>query len=279
MTKLGLIAGGGGLPHALARACQTSGRPYFVIRLKGIADGDWSGHPGADVGLAELGKCFDTLRANACEAVCFAGMVKRPDFRALKPDLRGMRALPGFVAAATKGDDALLRQVLGEFEKEGFVVEGADAAACDITLPLGVLGTRSPNASHQADIALAVKTAIAMGALDIGQAAAVAGGLVLAVEAQEGTDLMLARCASLPDAVRGTAEARLGVLIKWPKPRQDERVDLPVIGVHTIDGAAKAGLAGVIGRAGGALLVDREAVVARADALGLFVVGLPSETE
>ena len=275
MRKLGLIAGGGGLPHSLAETCRVSGRAYFVIRLKGIADGDWTNHPGADVGLAELGKCFNTLKASGCEAVCFAGMVKRPDFRALKPDLRGLRAMPAIAAAATKGDDALLRRLLAEFEKEGFVVEGADAVASGITLPLGFLGQHAPDETHRGDIDLAIRTAIAMGALDIGQAAAVAGGMVLAVEAQEGTDLMLARCAALPATLRGTPEARSGVLIKWPKPGQDQRVDLPVIGVNTIEGAAAAGLAGVVGQAGGALLVDRDAVAARADQLGLFVIGLP----
>ena len=279
MLKIGVIAGGGGLPHELANACRRADRAYFIIRLKGIVDGDWSGHPGADVGLAELGKCFDTLRANGCEAVCFAGMVKRPDFRALKPDLRGLRALPGLIAAAGKGDDALLRHLLGEFEKEGFVIEGADTVAHDMTLPIAALGEHAPGAQHQADIALAVRTVIAMGAIDIGQAAAVAGGVVLAVEAQEGTDLMLARCAALPPTIRGSAQARLGVVIKWPKPGQDRRVDLPVIGVHTINAAAAAGLAGVVGRAGGALLVDRRAVAAQADSLGLFVIGLPNEGE
>jgi len=117
-----------------------------------------------------------------------------------------------------------------------------------------------------------------MGALDIGQAAAVAGGVVLAVEAQEGTDAMLARCADLPAALRGTHDARLGVLIKWPKPIQDRRVDLPVIGVKTIEGAAAAGLAGVVGQAGGALVVDKPAVIAAADRLGLFLIGLPAGT-
>lgn len=275
MRKLGLIAGGGSLPHEVADACRASTRPYFVIRLKSIADGDWSGHPGLDVGLAELGRCFDTLKHEGCEAVCFAGMVKRPDFRALKPDRRGLVALPRLLHAATRGDDAILRQVLAEFEKEGFIVEGADAAAAGMRLTEGPLGVHAPGPDHQADIDLAVRTVLAMGALDIGQAAVVAGGTVLAVEAQEGTDAMLARCAGLPATLRGAPGARIGVLVKWPKPTQDQRVDLPVIGVSTIEGVAAAGLAGVVGCAGGALLVDRHAVTARADALGLFIVGLP----
>jgi UDP-2,3-diacylglucosamine hydrolase len=113
-----------------------------------------------------------------------------------------------------------------------------------------------------------------LGRLDIGQGAVVVDGLVLAVEAQEGTDAMLARCALLPEALRGVPGARRGVLVKWPKPIQERRVDLPTIGVRTIENAAAAGLAGVAGEAGGVLVLDREAVIAAADRLGLFVAGL-----
>jgi DUF1009 family protein len=96
---------------------------------------------------------------------------------------------------------------------------------------------------------------------------------VLALEAAEGTDAMLARVAALPMAVRGEAGARRGVLVKCAKPIQDRRIDLPTIGVDTLEAAAKAGLSGLAVEAGGALIVDRAAVVARADALGMFVVG------
>jgi len=117
----------------------------------------------------------------------------------------------------------------------------------------------------------------AVGRLDIGQAAVSARGLILAVEAQEGTDAMLRRCADLPAALRGTAQAPVGVLAKAPKPNQDRRIDLPTIGVATLIAAARAGLAGVVGEAGALLVVDREAVIRTADELGLFVVGLPPE--
>lgn len=277
MRKLGLIAGGGTLPITLAEHCRMAGRPYFVIRLRSFAEKALEAHPGAEAGIAELGRVFDLLKREGCQAVCMAGIVKRPDFSALKPDFRGIRMLPGAVAAARKGDDALLRFLLSEFEQEGFAIEGADAVAGDLTLSAGPLGRFNLGPEHQADAALAVKVAEVMGALDVGQAVAVAGGLVLAVEAQEGTDAMLERCGALPAAIRGSAEARLGVLVKWPKPIQDRRVDLPVVGVKTIEGAALAGLAGVVVQAGSALVLDKAAVTAAADALGLFVVGLPSE--
>ncbi len=274
MRKLGLIAGGGDLPVALAEHCRDAGRPFFVIRLRGFAGPGMAEFPGAEVGVAELGRVFDTLRRTGCEAVCLAGVVDRPDFSALKPDLRGLKSLPGAIAAARKGDDALLRFLLGEFEREGFAVEGADAVFADLTLAAGALGEVRPGAEHQADIALALQVVETLGELDIGQAAAVAGGVVLAVEAQEGTDAMLARCRDLPEALKGAPGARLGVLIKWPKRIQDRRVDLPVVGVATVEGAAAAGLAGIVVQADGALAIDKPAVRRAADRLGLFVVGL-----
>ena len=268
MKKLGLIAGAGGLPAEIADHCRKAGRPYFVIRLRGIADDATLGHPSEEIGIAELGKCFKVLRREGCEAVCFAGLVARPDFGALKPDMRGVAALPGIVAAARHGDDALLRRVLEEFAKEGFAIEGVHEAVGAMTLPLGLLG------KHRADIERALEVAREIGRLDVGQGAVVCNGLVLAVEAQEGTDAMLRRVADLPVALRGVPGAFKGVIAKAPKPIQELRVDLPTIGVATIRGAAKAGLAGVVGEAGRLLIVDREAVIAAADEFGLFVLGV-----
>ena len=273
-VKLGLIAGGGELPVALAEQCTAVGRALFVVRLRGFADTELQRFPGAEIGMAELGRLFDTLKREGCGAVCLAGQVKRPDFAALKPDLRGMRSLPAAVAAARRGDDALLRFLVAEFEREGFAVEGADQVHAGLTLPDGPLGRHAPAPEHRGDLEQALAVAKAIGALDVGQAAAVAGGVVLAVEAQEGTDALLARCAALPAELRGTADARRGVLVKWPKPIQERRVDLPTLGLATIEGAAAAGLAGVAGQAGGLLVLQREAVIEAADRLGLFVVGL-----
>lgn len=279
MRKLGLVAGGGGLPAEIAERCRRTGRPYFVVRLKGFADEATRAHPSVDIGIAELGKVFKALRAEHCEAVCFAGTVARPDFGKLKPDLRGMAALPSIIAAARKGDDALLRAVLDEFRKEGFAIEGAHEAAESMTLPLGILGKVSPGDAHGEDIQRALVAARAIGRLDIGQGAVVCHGLVLAVEAQEGTDAMLSRVRGLPEAVRGAPGRTAGVLAKAPKPIQSTDVDLPTIGVTTVRGAAQAGLAGIVGEAGRLLVVDREETVALADDLGLFILGVEAKDE
>jgi DUF1009 family protein len=279
VRKLGLIAGGGGLPAEIAERCRRTGRPYFVVRLRGFADDATLNHPHLDIGFGELGKVFKTLHEKHCPVVCFAGTVARPDFGKLKPDLRGLAAMPRIAAAARKGDDGLLRAVMDEFRKEGFDIEGAHDAARSMTLPLGLLGRCGPDESHGEDIQRALVAARAIGRLDIGQGAVVCNGLVLAVEAQEGTDAMLHRVRGLPEAVRGVPGHARGVLAKAPKPIQSTDVDMPTIGAATVRGAAQAGLAGIVGEAGRLLVVDREETAALADDLGLFILGVEAREE
>ncbi|WP_372707266.1 LpxI family protein [Brevundimonas sp.] len=273
MSKLGLIAGGGALPISVAARCEAEGRPVFLVRLNGFADPHLARYPGIDVGLAEIGKILSALEKAGCGAVTFAGTVSRPDFKTLKPDLKGAILLPGIIKAATQGDDALLRKILSVFEDEGYAIEGADDILGGETLPSGALGAVQPTEYQLCDLRKALHIAEKAGELDIGQGAVVCDGLVLAVEAQEGTDAMLARVAGLPGDLRGTATARMGALGKAPKPIQDLRVDMPVMGERTVEMAAAAGLAGVGGIAGKLILIDRGAVIEAANRLGLYVWG------
>ncbi|MFJ6023816.1 LpxI family protein [Brevundimonas sp. NPDC092305] len=271
--KLGLIAGGGALPLSVAARCEAEGRPVFVIRLAGFADPHLAHYPGLDAGMAEIGKILSAMKKAGCQAVCLAGTVSRPDFKTLKPDFKGATVLPGLIKAATQGDDALLRKILSLFEAEGFAVEGADDILGGETLPAGPLGRIRPTEEQLVDLRKALHVAEKSGELDIGQGAVVCDGLVLAVEAQEGTDAMLMRVAGLPGDLRGSATARKGALGKAPKPIQDLRVDMPVMGARTIEMAAAAGLAGVGGMAGKLIVIDRSALIEAADRLGLFVWG------
>ncbi|HSM94663.1 MAG TPA: UDP-2,3-diacylglucosamine diphosphatase LpxI [Rhizomicrobium sp.] len=271
MATLGIIAGGGELPVAIAESVRQAGRDVFVLALSG-ADESLSRFPREAAGIGELGKSLSLLKKHDCEDVTFAGRVSRPEWSDLKLDARGALALPKVVAAALKGDDALMRTMLGIFEKEGFRVIGTAEAAPDLIATAGVYGKHKPDAQAQADIAQAREVVRRMGELDIGQAAAVAEGLVLAVEAAEGTDAMLERLTQLPRNLRGTPQKRRGVLVKAPKPAQERRVDLPVIGLRTVELASAAGLAGIAVEAGGALLMRRSKIVEAADGLGLFVM-------
>lgn len=272
--RLGLIAGGGELPRKLADHARAAGRPVYILGIDGFADPALvAEHDGAMVSIGEVGRHIDMLKTAGCEQVALAGIVARPEFARLKLDMKGALLLPKVIAAAGKGDDALLRVVLGAFEDAGFEVVGADDVLADLLMPPGALGRIAPDADNWADIRRAARVAFVAGELDIGQGAVACGGLILAVEAQEGTDRMLERCALLPAAIRGTASARRGVLVKRPKPIQERRIDLPTLGIETVRLATAAGLAGIAAEAGGALLIDRVETVAEADRSGLFIYG------
>jgi DUF1009 family protein len=264
MLKLGLIAGGGGLPLALARHCVAARRALYILRLAGFASAELDAFPGETRPILDIDGGLAALRREGCEAVCFAGTVERPDFESADA-----AALPETIIAAKGGDDALLSAVIARFQAAGFSVEGAHEVMDGLTLGAGPLGRLSPAREDAADIDRALLVARTIGALDVGQGAVCRDGSVLAVEAREGTDAMLRRVRDFP---RGVGPP--GVLAKASKPGQDLRVDLPTIGPTTVELAAAAGLAGIVGEAGRVLVVDRAETIRRADDLGLFVTGV-----
>jgi DUF1009 family protein len=271
MTALGIIAGGGDLPVAVAESAQEAGRPVFVVALRGSADDSIARFPHEWAGIGEVGKTLKLLRAHDCKDVILVGRVARPRFGDIKVDAKGLMLLPKVISAARQGDDALLRTLVSSFEDEGFRTVGVADAAPGLLAREGVLGRVQPSAEVAPDIALAVKVVRTLGSLDIGQAAAVCDGLVLAVEAAEGTDAMIARAAGLPGAIRGTPTNRRGVLVKALKPAQDGKTDLPVIGVATVRNVAAAGLAGIAIEAGRSLVINRQGIIEAADKAGIFV--------
>ena len=274
--KIGLIAGGGDLPKAVIQAAREAHYEIFVAALNGAVSREQFDVPAKAFGIAEFGKMTRAFRKQKCTHVCFAGNVKRPDFKKLKPDFKGLRKLPGAIRAARDGDDSLLKYVVETFEKDGFEILSPQEICKDLLMPEGHLGAVRLTSQHRDDTEKACKIAQAIGGLDIGQGAVVCNGLVLAVEAQEGTDAMLERVQALSEGIRGTLYERAGVLAKMLKPGQEDRVDLPTIGVSTVERVDKAGLAGIAVEAGRCFVMDKPNVIAAADAAGLFIVGIPS---
>ena len=274
MSALGIIAGGGELPRAVAQSARQSGRDVFVVGLRGVADPEIADFPHDWISLGEAGRLFRLLRSHGCADVLFAGRVARPKLAELKTDAKGLLLLPRVVAAARSGDDALLRALMEILKGEGFRAVGVADAAPGLLTPEGVLGTHKPDSEQEKDIALGFRVVRRLGRLDVGQSAVVCAGLVLAVEAAEGTDAMIARVSDLPQTIRGTGDRPRGVLVKALKPTQDGNTDLPVIGVATVENARRVHLAGIAVEAARSLIVDRSAVVATANAAGLFLVGI-----
>jgi len=275
LTVLGLIAGGGALPRAVAEAVRATGRPIFVVPLVGSVTEDWVREfPHTFLSPGEPGRIIKALKEAGAGDVLLAGRVDRPKFSEMKLDAKGVMLLPKAIAAAKKGDDALLRFIVGICEDEGLNAVSVAEAAPALVAGEGPLGRVMPDAEHTADITQALRIVHALGALDVGQAAVVCEGLALSVEAAEGTDAMLARVGTLRESLRGTPERKRGVLVKALKPTQDAKTDMPVVGIQTVQNAAAVYLAGIAVEAGSALILDKQAVAAEADRLGLFVTGI-----
>jgi hypothetical protein len=270
--KLGIIAGGGDLPRRVIEACRSRGRPYFVLGFEGQTPAETlEGSPHAIVRLGAAGKALKLLKQEEVEEVVLAGPVRRPSLAELRPDLWTARFLAR-VGTKALGDDGILALIVRELEqKEGLRVVGADDLLPDVKADEGVLGAVRPDEQAESDIGRGFTAARALCALDVGQAVVVQQGLVLAVEAIEGTDAMLARAATL------RREGPGGVLVKVGGLKRESRVDLPAVGVATVEAVAAAGLRGIAVEAGHALIIDRAAVVRAADDAGLFLLGVPSQ--
>jgi DUF1009 family protein len=267
MSRLGIIAGGGALPKQLIEACKRDNRAFFVLGLKGQTDAAIM--PGNPHGWSKLGAtnhAIELLKENGVTEVVMAGSVRRPTLTELKPDFRTLQVFARLGARAL-GDDALLGAVAGELEKDGLKVIGAHQIEPALLTPEGVLGSVVPTTENKADMDFGITVTRALGQLDVGQGAVVQQGIVLGIEAVEGTDALLERCKKLRRKGRG------GVLVKSCKPQQDQRFDLPTMGLRTVRKAFEAGLTGIAIEAGNSLLLDRAAVADAADRLGLFIIG------
>jgi DUF1009 family protein len=265
---LGILAGGGTLPRRVAEAAAAQGRPVFIVAFTGQFDpATVAGFPHISLRIGEAGRILAEMRKAGVVDLVMAGGVRRPTISELGLDWRGVK-LFAKIGAAALGDNGLLAAIGRELEQEGFRLVGAKDILTDGIAAVGLLGLHRPDEQAEADIAHGVTVARTLGVLDIGQAVVVQQGLVLGVEAIEGTDALIQRVGPLRRDGPG------GVLVKVAKPQQDRRIDLPTIGPATIAQAAAAGLRGIAIEAGGAIILDKAATAAAADEAGLFLLGL-----
>jgi len=276
-SPIGLIAGGGVVPFAVADSLIARGINPILFALKGACDPvrvarfrhHW-------ISLGQFGRAAKLFRAEGCRDLVFIGTLARPALSELRLDWGTIRMIGRLGAAFRGGDDHLLSGIGRIFEQDGFRMVGIKDVAPDLLMPEGCLTLKSPNENAVADIARGREVLRALSPFDIGQAAVVIDGHVVGVEDIEGTDGLLARIAHLRGEGRIRAKPARGVLVKAPKSGQDLRFDLPTIGPRTIEGAVKAGLAGVAIVAGNTIVVEPQTMIEAADAAGLFVTGLPA---
>ena len=270
--KLGIIAGGGNAPRFLIEACQKLGRDFYIVCLEGQADkGLGEGLPHTWLPLGAASKLKALAEQQAIKEIVMIGRVRRPSLLEIKPDMLALKVLTK-IGINALGDDALLRSIGKAMEEEaGLRVIGVQDVFTDLLTPEGVLGKISPDDDAQKDTKRGVAVAKALGTLDIGQSVIVQQGIVLGVEAIEGTDALIARSATL------RREGTGGILVKIAKPQQDNRYDLPTIGPDTIVAVGKAGLRGIALEAKRSLLLEREKTIELADKAGIFILGLNTD--
>ena len=270
---LAIICGGGTLPFAVADAVTKYGRRVVLFAIRGWADPKRVvDYPHYWAALGQFGAFCRLARREGCQDVVLIGSMMRPAIWQIRPDLKTLRLLPRIFGIFRGGDDYLLKGVAAIFEEHGFRLLGAHAVAPEILMPEGALGRERPTERDNADIAKGFAFLTAASPFDVGQAVVVADARVLAIEAAEGTDSMLERIAQLRQT--GRIASGRGVLVKAAKRNQDRRLDLPSIGPQTVEGAARAGLAGIAVVAGSTVVAEPAQIGAIADRAGLFVLGL-----
>ncbi len=273
-SPVGIVAGGGAFPAAVAEAVRAQGREVVLLLIQGFADPALERYRHYWFRLGSLGIATSKLRSHGVEDVVMVGSLTRPRLRDLGLDWTMLRLLPRIAPLFRGGDNHLLSGVVALVAGEGFSIRGAHEVAPSLLLPEGVLGARTPSARDNRDIALGLSIVATLGPYDVGQGVIVVDGFVVAVEAAEGTDQMLARYGSMRESGRLRFPKGMGVLVKAPKPQQDRRIDLPSLGPATVERAAQVGLAGIAFEAGGAIVPDVQHLIAAADAAGLFVAGV-----
>lgn len=269
LQPIGIIAGSGILPVAMVQSCINSGRAAYVVGIEGKAHPDAVAQvPHLWCNMGAVGKAVKYFKQNNVQHLVLAGRVGRPDIKSLHLDYSGARLLFNIMRTRSKGDNAIFTAVLSFLEESGFIIGGIDREFPELMAEKGVMGSVQPDRQAHEDIALGIKVVHALGELDIGQAAVVQQRTVLGVEGLEGTDRLIERCGLLK------LEGPGGVLIKMKKPGQDTRIDLPTIGVQTVINAHQAGLRGIAVEAGNTIVLDKSGIIAQAEALGVFVIGI-----
>jgi DUF1009 family protein len=276
-SPIGLIAAGGVMPFAVADSLVARGLNPVLFALKGACDPvrvarfrhHW-------ISVGQVGRAVKLFRSENCRDLVFIGTLVRPALSEIRLDWGTLRVIGRVWAAFRGGDDHLLSGIGRILEQDGFRMVGIRDVAPELLMPEGCITRAAPDQSAAADIARGRDVLRALSPFDIGQAVIVIDGHVVGVEDIEGTDGLLARVAHLRAEGRIRAKAARGVLVKAPKSTQDLRFDLPTIGPRTIEGAAKARLAGVAIVAGNTIVVEPQTMIEAADAAGLFVTGVPA---
>jgi len=279
---LGLIAGNGRFPFLLLDAARAEGHSIVVAAIKEETDPEMGARAAADSGitvhwlsLGELSRLIETFQKAGVTKAVMAGQVKHKQiFSAIRPDWRLAKLL---INLRTRSTDALLGAVAKVLADEGIELISSTSFLEPLLVQEGVLTRRAPDEDERNSIAYGLAVANALAGFDIGQTVVVAAQACVAVEAMEGTDATIERAGHIMSTMEGDAStlARKLTVVKVAKPNQDMRFDVPVIGIATVETMIRAGATCLSVEAGRTLLFDREALLKRANDVGVTIVATP----
>ena len=234
---IGLIFGETDFPNQILRKIKNK-KKYLIIDLsrKKTFKKDRNSY---SVSLGQFGKIIKILKDNKCKKVLFAGKVKKPKFSKIRLDLKGVYYMPRIIKSAKLGDAAILKEIINIFKKEKIKTISSLAFNPELALKKGHYSKIKPNREDIRDINLAVKTLSRLGKYTFSQGTVVRNKKVIAIEGKGGTQKMLKTC-------KNKKSRNNGVLVKFPKKKQDLRVDLPTVGLNTLKQCKSAGLKGVV---------------------------------
>ena len=274
-SRLGLIAGNGKFPLLVLDAARARGYEVVVAAVREEADASIEKHGAAAVhwlSLGELGKLIETFKAEGVTEAIMAGQVKHKQiFSSIRPDRKLAKVL---LSLTMRNTDSLLSAVAKVLAEEGIHLRNSTSLLEPMLAPAGVQTRRAPTDTEQTNITYGRAVAHHVARFDIGQTVVIAEAACIAIEAMEGTDEAILRAGALMQSLHGEAStlSRALTVVKVAKPNQDMRFDVPVVGMHTIETMQRAGASCLALDANRCLMLDREKMIAAADAAGIAIV-------
>ena len=259
---IGLIFGETQFPIKILKKIKKKHYRYLIIDLtNGKFKNEKYSHK---VSIGQFGKIIKILKDNKCKKVLFAGKVKRPNFSKLRLDFKGIYYIPRIIKSSKLGDAAILKEIIKILKKEKISTVSSLAFNPELTLKKGNYSRIKPNKEDKIDIKKAIATLNRLGKYNFSQGAVVRNKKVVAIEGRGGTQKMLKKC-------KNKKFKRKGVLVKFPKKKQDLRVDLPAVGLKTFAQCKLAGLKGIVLKNKQNILLERNKCISFANKNKMFI--------
>ena len=269
---IGLILGDTNIGNYIIKKLKLYKKNYIIIDISKnkIFKGDKNSY---SLSLGQLGKAISILKKNHCKKVIFAGRINRPNFSKTKFDLKALLYLPKIISSSKKGDAYIIKEIIKIFSKEKIRVLNQVYFNPELVLRRGICTRRKIDFSSKKDITIGKRIIKDIKLHNVGQSIVVSNGIIIAVEDQRGTDSMLDRANKILKKAPGKIEKK-GILLKFPKSNQDLRVDLPTVGIKTINKCSKIGLKGVVVKANQNILLDKSKCIKIANKKNMFICAI-----